>query len=116
VTAEQIRTLKAAALNHFLPFAPAFVVELLSKSDSRRETERKMLRWMENGVQVGWMIDPYKRQVTIYTRGKRTHVEAGQRVAGTGPIEGFELDLSEVWLSYELLSRLCYQGSVIKAV
>jgi Uma2 family endonuclease len=102
VTAEQVGALKVGDLDHFLPFAPAFVVELLSKTDSVKKTERKMRRWIENGVQVGWMIDPYKRRTTIYESGCDARVETGDKVIGTGPVAGFVLELADVWASYEL--------------
>jgi Uma2 family endonuclease len=106
VTAEQIQTLRAGDLDHFLPFAPAFVVELLSKTDSVKKTERMMRHWIENGVQVGWMIDPYKRRVTIYESGRETRIETrivtDDKVVGTGPVAGFVLELADVWRSYEL--------------
>jgi len=106
VTEAQTRGLRKRNLDHFLPFAPAFVIELLSKSDSVKETERKMLRWMENGVAVAWLVDPYRRTVTIYEAGGdagiRTRVESGSKAIGTGPVEGFALELEEVWRSYEL--------------
>ncbi len=102
VTAEQLRSLRARDLDHFLPFAPAFVIELLSKIDSVIEAERKMLRWMENGVQLAWLVNLYKRTVTVYEAGKETRVETESKVAGTGPIAGFVLEFEEVWRSYEL--------------
>ena len=102
VTEEQLRTLNLDDLGHFLPFAPAFVLELLSKTDSVKKTERKMRRWIENGVQVGWMIDPYKRRTTIYESGCDARIETGDKVIGTGPVSGFVLELADVWRSYEL--------------
>jgi len=101
-TEAQVRTLRKSNLDHFLPFAPAFVIELLSKTDSVKETERKMQRWIDNGVAVAWMVNPYKRTVTVYEAGGQTRVEAGSRVLGTGPVEGFVLELEDVWRSYEL--------------
>jgi Uma2 family endonuclease len=101
-TEEQIRTLSAVDLDHFLPFAPAFVIELLSKTDSVKEAELKMQRWIENRVQVAWMANPYTRVVTVYEANGATRTETGSKVAGTGPVEGFVLELEDVWESYRL--------------
>jgi Uma2 family endonuclease len=101
-TEAQVRGLRKSDLAHFLPFAPAFVIELLSKTDSVKEAERKMLRWIENGVEVGWLVNPYARTVTIYEAGGETRIETGTKVIGTGPVVGFVLELEDVWRSYEL--------------
>ena len=50
----------------FLPLCPDFVIELLSPSDSRPAVERKMEEYRENGARLGWLIDPDRRNVTIY--------------------------------------------------
>jgi Uma2 family endonuclease len=104
VSEQQARRLRAEDLDHFLPFAPAFVIELRSKSTSPSELEGKIQLWIENGVQVAWMADPYRRRVTIYEAGQETRVEEGMAVPGTGPVEGFVLELGDVWGSYELPS------------
>jgi Uma2 family endonuclease len=101
-TEAQIRSLKIDDLDHFLPFAPAFVIELLSKSDSVKAAKRKMLRWIENGVQLAWLVNPYSRTVTVYEGGGDTRVETGKKVIGSGPVEGFVLELEDVWRSYRL--------------
>lgn len=98
----QVRLLRGEDLKHFLPFAPAFVIELLSESDSSNDATRKMQRWIENGVEVAWLVNPYARNVAIYEAGKDARVESGDRVVGTGPVNGFVLELEEVWRSYEL--------------
>jgi Uma2 family endonuclease len=103
-TEKQVRALRTEDLDHFLPFAPAFVIELLSKTDSVKETERKMQRWIENGVAVAWLVNPYSRTVTVYEGGGETRIETGHRVTGTGPVEGFVLELEDVWGSYQLPS------------
>jgi Uma2 family endonuclease len=102
LTEQQVRMLRGEDLKHFLPFVPAFVIELLSESDSPKEAERKMIRWIQNGVELAWLVNPYAKTVTVYEAGAETRVEAGNRVAGTGPVEGFALELEDVWRSYEL--------------
>ena len=50
-----------------------------------------MEAWLANGAQLGWLIDPYKRNVWIYEAGKSPRIETGNSVAGTGPVQGFVL-------------------------
>jgi Uma2 family endonuclease len=57
-----------------------------------------MLEWIENGVELGWLIDPKKESVTIYRPGGEPEVRAGiVSIDGEGPIKGFTLDLQPVW-------------------
>ena len=85
----------------FAPICPTFVVELRSASDSRKELERKMELWIANGAALAWLVDPVnpkERSVSIYRAGNETEVMVEpSTVAGTGPIEGFELVMSWVW-------------------
>jgi Uma2 family endonuclease len=100
-TAAQLKSLSRNELARFPRLAPAFVLELLSVSDSLQKTQKKMEAWMSNGVELGWLVDPYARQVHIYEPGVPPLIESGTQVAGSGPVAGFVLDLEEVWRCYE---------------
>jgi len=84
----------------FMHVCPNFVVELFSRSDRMREVKAKMERWIENGAQVGWLIDPYKKLVWVYESGQEARLVTTDAVEGTGPVEGFKLDVLEVWDCY----------------
>lgn len=100
-SADQVRGLSSDDRRHFARFAPAFVVELLSASDNLRQAREKMESWIANGVELGWLVDPYRRNVWVHESGKSPRVEAGSAVAGSGPVQGFVLDLTAVWSEYE---------------
>jgi Uma2 family endonuclease len=100
-TAQQLQGLTRDDHAHFLHLAPAFVIELRSQSDRFANLAAKMDAWIANGVQIGWLIDPSSKQVHIYEPGATPRVEVGSAVAGSGPIEGFVLDLEEVWRCFE---------------
>ncbi|MGH9604828.1 MAG: Uma2 family endonuclease [Terracidiphilus sp.] len=100
-SAEQLEGLTRKQLARFLRLAPAFIVELRSESDSLAAVAEKMESWMANGVQLGWLVDPYARQVHIYEAGAAPRIESGSTASGSGPVEGFVLDLEEVWRCYE---------------
>lgn len=77
---------------------PEFVIELRSVTDSVPLLERKMERWLANGAQLGWLIDPRKKTVAIYRPGERAQVvRNADQVKGEGPVSGFTLKLKEVW-------------------
>jgi Uma2 family endonuclease len=80
---------------------PDFVVELLSPSDTLAKTKRKMETWISNGVELGWLVDPYKKQVLVCEPGKPLSTESGDFVEGTGPVHGLRPDLNEIWQRYE---------------
>jgi Uma2 family endonuclease len=89
-------------LTGFPRLCPDFVIELLSISDSITKAQEKMERWIENGATLGWMIDPYKKKVYVYEGGNKITVVSGNAVHGNGPVEGFVLDIDELWRCYEV--------------
>ena len=77
---------------------PDFVIELRSKSDSLKKLQNKMSEYIENGVRLGWLINPYERRVHIYRTDESVEVlENLQKVSGEAVLPGFELDLTEIW-------------------
>ena len=89
---------KAAASGDRYPvFAPEFVIELRSPDDRIRPLREKMEEYIQNGVQLGWLIDPKERTVTIYRPGQQPEVlNAPSEVRGEGPIDGFVLNLAGI--------------------
>jgi len=98
---EKSRRITQEEGGHLLRVVPDFVVELLSPSDTLAKTKRKMETWISNGVELGWLVDPYKKQVLVYEPGKPMSTESGDFVEGTGPVHGLRLDLNEIWQRYE---------------
>ncbi len=60
-----------------------------------------MQQWIANGVELAWLINPPKRSVLVYEPGKEVILERGSAVQGSGPVDGFVLDLEAVWEMYE---------------
>ena len=82
----------------FSHIAPDFVAELLSPSDSLRMLQAKMEEYIENGVRLGWLIDPFRRQVHIYRPGQTVEIlESPASVSGESVLPGFVLNLQEIW-------------------
>jgi len=84
--------------NSFLHLCPDFVIEVRSDSDRLPPLRRKMREYMENGAQLGWLIDTEKRNVEIYRPSGETEKRTGiNKIEGEGPVAGFVLDLTYVW-------------------
>jgi Uma2 family endonuclease len=91
-------TLTIEEQEKFPPIAPDFVLELMSPTDSLRETQGKMQEYMSNGVKLGWLINRKLRQVEIYRLGKPVEVlENPTEISGEDILPGFTLDLEIIW-------------------
>jgi len=51
------------------PLCPDFVVELRSPTDDLTELQFKMQEYIDNGAQLGWLINPQDCQFKIYRQG-----------------------------------------------
>ncbi|SNS83110.1 Endonuclease, Uma2 family (restriction endonuclease fold) [Granulicella rosea] len=77
---------------------PEFIIELRSESDRLSELQSKMRTWLDNGVELAWLIDPQRKVIEVYRPNEQPEIhEDPTSVQGTGPVRGFELVLSRVW-------------------
>jgi len=102
VTPGQLKGMTRAELAHMPHLCPAFVIELLSRTDGLAETKEKMDRWIANGALIGWVVDPYRRCVEIYRADSEPRIISGPRIHGSGPVDGFVMDVAKVWRCYEV--------------
>ena len=86
--------------NRFLPLCPDFVLELRSPSDRLNILQEKMREYIANGARLGWLLDPFERQVHVYrpkTAVKILHDPA--QVSGAPTLPGFVLDVRKIWVA-----------------
>jgi len=83
----------------FAHISPDFVIEIRSETDSLDLLKTKMIEYQQNGVRLGWLIDPQEQQVWIYRlNGTVEHVGSFDiPLSGEDVLEGFEMRLSELW-------------------
>jgi Uma2 family endonuclease len=82
----------------FPPVCPDFVVDLRSRTDWLPYLEAKLEEYIENGAQLGWLIDPLERRVYVYRPGAAVEVlENPKTVSGEPILRGFELSLAAIW-------------------
>ena len=89
-------------MGDFNPSAPDFIIELVSPSDLKNQRyedlQAKMIEYLNNGVQLGWLIEPSAKRVEIYQFGQAVEVfNNPQTLSGRNVLPGFVLDLSEIF-------------------
>ncbi len=90
--------LSATEKKRFAPLCPDFVVELRSESDRLRDLQEKMREYLDNGAELGLLIDPQRRRVHVYRRDREVEVLDGPAAVSCDPVlPGFTLDLREIW-------------------
>ena len=95
---ERWEALGEAERHGFSRIVPDFVAELRSPSDSLATLQAKMAEYLENGVRLGWLIDPLRRRVHVYRPGQPVEtLEDPETVSGETVLPGFTLDLRDVW-------------------
>ncbi|MBX9254556.1 Uma2 family endonuclease [Desmonostoc muscorum CCALA 125] len=83
--------------DRFLPMAPDFAVELRSASDSLKTVQEKMREYINNGVRLGWLIDPQNQRVEIYRPGQDVEIlPSPTSLSGEDVLRGFVLDLAQI--------------------
>ena len=77
---------------------PDFVVELRSPSDRLKDLHEKMQEYLDNGTQLGWLIDPFEKRVYVYRSGQPvTMLEDPLSVNGDPVLPRFVLPVRELW-------------------
>ncbi len=96
IAGERWEALTTEEKAHFAPLCPEFIIELKSPSDSLKALQKKMLRWIENGVQLGLLILPEEKEVYLYHASGKIDVARGfvEKVDCSPVLQGFTLDLS----------------------
>ena len=98
VKLERWNALNPEQKKKFLPLCPDFVIELRSETDTLKTLRNKMQEYLENGTQLGWLIDPQNQRVEIYHLGKEVEIlQSPVNISGEDVLPGFVLDLQEIW-------------------
>lgn len=82
----------------FPPLAPDFVIELRSRTDVLSDLQEKMVEYRDNGVLLGFLINPQDRQAEIYRQNQEAEIlQSPATLSGENVLPGFVLDLTAVW-------------------
>lgn len=98
IKSERWQTLSDEAKKKFPPLCPDFIIELRSESDNLKEIRAKMQEYLENGMALGWLIDPQNQQVEIYKQNQNVETLKSPQTLSAGEIlPEFILDFAEIW-------------------
>jgi Uma2 family endonuclease len=82
----------------FPPLAPDFVIELKSETDRLPKLQSKMQEYRDNGVRLGWLINPQDRTVEIYRLGQEVEVvQSPLSLSGEDVLPDFTLEINSIW-------------------
>lgn len=94
VQLERWEALTPEQRHKFPPLTPDFVIELRSETDRLGPLQDKMQEYLENGLRLGWLIDPQNRQVEIYRPASPVEVVSlPTTLSGESVLPGFALQL-----------------------
>jgi Uma2 family endonuclease len=70
---------------------------LLSESDELQVTQLKMQEYLDNGLRLGWLIDPKRQTVDIYRLNQPTEtLQSPLTLSGEEVLPGFVLELQTI--------------------
>jgi len=78
----------------YLESAPALAVEVISKSNTAEQMDRKVDIYLTNGGVEVWLVYPNTRCVWVFREG---HAGQFQSVLRTSLLPGLEIDLSQLF-------------------
>ena len=91
---EQVAALPPVSDDKPITVCPAFVAEIMSGTDTLPPLQRKMERYMANGAQLGWLIDPYRRRVYVYRPETEVEILADpETISGEPVLSGFVFEV-----------------------
>ena|SRR5438477_8844597 len=95
---EKWNALTPSERRKFAHVVPEFVIELRSPTDYLGDVQDKMAEYVENGVKLGWLIDPAEQKVHIYRAdGEVEILDNPEKISGEDVLVGFELNVREIW-------------------
>ncbi len=82
----------------FAHICPDFVIEVRSKSDSVKYLKNKMQEYLENGCELGWLIDRFNQKIYVYQPGQPVieHHHFDFHLSGAPLFPSFEINLHEI--------------------
>lgn len=98
VSRERWQSLTPGEQRGFAPICPDFVLELASETDNLAELRLKLAEYLENGCQLGWLIDPRTRTVELHRPGQPVEtLQNPEILSGEMVLPGLVVSLERVF-------------------
>jgi Uma2 family endonuclease len=98
VRLERWKSLTAEEQKAFPPICPDFAIELRSPTDRLKPLQAKMQEYIDNGLKLGWLIDPQNRRVEVYHPEQAVEVlESPTSLSGENVLPGLVVDVSQIF-------------------
>jgi Uma2 family endonuclease len=81
-----------------LELIPDFVAEVVSPNDKYTDINKKVDVYLQDGVRLIWVLDPFVRHVVVYAAGQRPeHFAGSDTLDGGSVIPDFEIGLDALF-------------------
>lgn len=78
---------------------PDLVVEIISPSEILRESGEKAERWLAEGARMVWLVNPRRRDVTVYRPSARPQVlTEADELDGHDVVPGFRCGVAKIFV------------------
>lgn len=82
----------------FIEGPPVLAVEVLSPYDKLKDIAEAIEEYLECGVRLVWIVDPYDETVTVYRPKKKPVLfNADQELSGSPELPGFKCRVAEIF-------------------
>jgi Uma2 family endonuclease len=89
---------------------PRVAVEVLSPNDSARYITEKVTDYLENGVEVVWVVDPETKTVTIYSKTGVKKLTEKNTLTGGDVLPGFRCKVADLFVLPEAAEAPAKKG------
>ena len=97
IRSDRWQVLTANQKQKYVPLCPDFLVELRSLSDDLDELKLKMQEYLDNGLRLGWLLDPESQTVEIYRINSAVEIlQNPEYLSGEDVLVGFTLNLKGI--------------------
>ena len=76
---------------------PDLVVEVISHNDRYVDVDAKVELYLEDGVEIIWVVDPKQKAVIVRGRDSYQKLKVGDVLTGGNVIPGFELAVAKIF-------------------
>jgi Uma2 family endonuclease len=99
---ERIPRKASGGIENVFPIAPDWTIEILSPDQDYRKVAKNISHCLDHGCQMGWLIDPEEKTVSVSPQDSRSRILADQGAIVPMPdwAVGLELTVGEIfgWL------------------